>query len=92
MEENKNIISSESEYENLPDAEIEARIKESLNQSQGEANVLNTELRSEYSLFPCVRVKDDMNFYCLYSLDTNKWFVFDKIFLMIVDYTDTGSF
>ena len=27
MEENKNIISSESEYENLSDAEIEARIK-----------------------------------------------------------------
>ena len=85
MEENKNIISSGLEYENFSDAEIEARIKESLNQSQGEAKILNAELRSEYSLFPCVRVKDDMNFYCLYSLDANKWFVFDKIFLMIVD-------
>ena len=62
MEENKNIISSKSEYENFSDAEIEARIKESLNQSQGEAKILNAELRSEYSLFPCVRVKDDINF------------------------------
>ena len=52
MEENKNIISSGLEYENLSDDEIEARIKESLNQSQGEAKILNAELRSEYSLFP----------------------------------------
>ena len=92
MEENKNIIPSGLEYENFSDAEIEARIKESLNQSQEEAKILNAELRSEYSLFPCVRVKDDMNFYCLYSLDANKWFVFDKIIMMIVDYTDTDSF
>ncbi len=67
--------------------EIENQIKESISQSEKEQKQT-----SDYYLFPCIRLNDNMNFYCLYSSNYNKWFVFDKILLLIVDYTDTDNF
>ena len=85
-----NVLSqlTEEQYEQLTDDEKDALVMSAM----GDTTVVNAPMLPDYSLFPCVRLSDGMNFYCVYVLKANKWFVFDKISLMLVDHTATDSF
>ena len=86
QEDNNNMI--RPDYDSMSDAEKNAAVREMMDNTQ----IVNPQLQKDYSLFSCVRLTDNMSFYALYSSERNKWFVFDKISLMVVDYTDTDYF